>query len=116
MKGIFGSGTRDFLFIRISSVVLLSYFLFLLLYIASHSPLTFALWSGLFKSFLMKIFTSLFLLSFAIHTWLGTWAIGTDYLTNARLGTFSQPAYMAYRVFCVGIIGCVLFWSMLIIW
>ena len=116
MNGIFGSGTRDFLIIRITSLVLLCYFLFLFIYIASNSPITFVLWSALFTSFQMKIFTSLFLISFAVHTWLGTWAIGTDYLTYARLGSLGQQANMIYRVICAGIIGCVLFWSFFIIW
>ena len=116
MKGIFGSGTRDFLIIRISSLVLLCYFLFLFSYIASNSPITFGLWSALFTSLQMKIFTSLFLISFAVHTWLGTWAIGAYYLTEARLGLFGQPVNMIYRVICAGIIGCVLFWSFFIIW
>ncbi len=55
-------------------------------------------------------------MSFAVHTWLGTWAIGTDYLTEARFGLFGQPANMIYRVICAGIIGSVLFWSFFIIW
>ena len=116
MKGIFGSGTKDFLIIRVSSLVLLCYFLFLFVYIASNSPITFGLWSGLFTSLQMKIFTTLFLISFAVHTWLGTWAIGTDYLTENLLGSIGQPVFKIYRVFCAAIIGCIFFWSLLIVW
>ena len=86
MKGIFGSGTNDFLAVRISSLILLSYFLYLTFFVISNAPISFDLWNGLFENIVMKIFTTLFLLSFGIHTWIGTWAIGSDYLTLARLG------------------------------
>ena len=80
MKGIFGSGTNDFLAVRISSLILLSYFLYLTFFVISNAPINFYLWNGLFENVVMKIFTTLFLLSFGIHTWIGTWAIGSDYL------------------------------------
>ena len=116
MKGIFGSGTRDFLIIRISSLILLGYFLFLIAYITMNSPLTFSLWNGLFENILMKVFTSLFLFSFCVHTWIGTWAIGSDYLTPDRLGSLGNPIYKVYRSLCAVIIGTILLWSLIIIW
>ena len=85
MKGIFGSGTNDFLVVRISSLILFGYFAFLTFFIVSHAPLTFVLWNGLFENVVMKISTTIFLLSFAVHTWIGTLAIGSDYLTLTRL-------------------------------
>ena len=116
MKGIFGSGTNDFLAVRISSLILLSYFLYLTFFITSNAPISFDLWSGLFENVAMKIFTTLFLLSFYIHTWIGTWAIGSDYLTKARLGSVGTAINRLYRIVCALIIGCVTVWSLLIIW
>ena len=116
MKGIFGSGTNDFLAVRISSLILLSYFLYLTFFVISNAPINFDLWNGLFENVAMKIFTTLFLLSFGVHTWIGTWAIGSDYLTLARLGTRGPTINKFYRLVCGLIIGCVTVWSLLIIW
>ena len=116
MKGIFGSGTNDFLAVRISSLILFGYFAFLIFFIVSHAPLTFVLWNGLFENVVMKISTTIFLLSFGIHTWIGTWAIGSDYLTLARLGGLGLNINKFYRIVCALIIGCVTVWSLLIIW
>jgi len=116
MKGIFGSGTNDFLVVRISSLILLSYFLYLIFFITSNAPISFDLWKGLFENAAMKIFTTLFLVSFGIHTWIGTWAIGSDYLTSARFGRMGSTINKLYRIVCALIIGCVTIWSLLIIW
>ena len=116
MKGIFGSGTNDFLAVRISSLILLSYFLYLTFFVISNAPINFDLWNGLFENVAMKIFTTLFLLSFGVHTWIGTWAIGSDYLTLARLGSKGPNINKFYRIVCALIIGCVTIWSLLIIW
>ena len=116
MKGIFGSGTNDFLAVRISSLILLSYFLYLTYFVISNAPINFYLWNGLFENVAMKIFTTLFLLSFGVHTWIGTWAIGSDYLTLARLGGMGLYINKFYRIGCALIISCVTVWSLLIIW
>ena len=116
MKGIFGTGTRDFLLVRSSALLMASYVIFIFTFILLHSPMEYLNWKNLFNLTWMKILTSVFMLSFAVHTWLGTWAIGTDYLTYARLGSLGQQANMIYQVICAGIIGCVLFWSFFIIW
>ena len=93
MKGLFGSGTKDFLLSRISSLVLLSYFLLLCSFFYLNNPLTFSIWSALFDNIGMKLFTTIFLLTFAVHTWIGTWAIGSDYITQKVVGQFSRFLY-----------------------
>ncbi len=76
MKGIFGSGTNDFLAVRISSLILFGYFAFLIFFMA----------------------------------------IGSDYLTLARLGNFGSTVNKLYRIFCALIIGSITLWSLLIVW
>ena len=116
MKGLFGSGTKDFLLSRISSLVLLSYFLLLCSFFYLNNPLTFSIWSALFDNIGMKLFTTIFLLTFAVHTWIGTWAIGSDYITQKVVGQFSGFLYKSYRLFCLVIIVTVTIWSLLIVW
>ena len=116
MKGILGSGTRDYIWIRISAIILGAYFIVLCSVLILNSPISFDFWNQLFNSIWMKLFTVLGLSAFAIHAWLGTWAVGTDYLTPLILGEFSKYIYGAYRIACALIILVTLFWSIFIIW
>tara|TARA_B100000586_G_scaffold158894_2_gene115637 strand:+ start:2199 stop:2549 length:351 start_codon:yes stop_codon:yes gene_type:complete len=116
MKGILGSGTRDFIVVRITALVIFSYFSFLIILILLNSPFEFIFWKNLFGFLWVKIFSSIFLLSFALHTWIGTWAISSDYLTNYLMGSLSKPIKTLYNLFTTGIICIALFWSLIIIW
>ncbi len=116
MKGIFGSGTKDFLALRITALILLVYSAYLTFFVFYYEPISFDLWKGLFQNVFMKISTTLFLLSFCVHTWLGTWAIGSDYLTVSRLGSLGPIINKVYRAICALIISSVALWTFLIIW
>jgi|TARA_B110000014_G_scaffold262980_2_gene258356 succinate dehydrogenase / fumarate reductase, membrane anchor subunit len=116
MKGILGSGTRDYIWIRISAIILAAYFLVVSSILILNSPISFDFWNQLYNSFWMKIFTSLSTMAFSIHAWLGTWAVGTDYLTPRMLGSFSRYIYGGYRLICALIILITLIWSLFIIW
>ena len=116
MKGIFGSGTKDFLAVRITALILLVYCIYLTFFVFHNAPISFDVWEGLFQNSFMKIFTTLFLLSFSVHTWVGTWAIGSDYLTIARMGSLGPIVNKLYRTLCALIVGCVTLWSLIIIW
>ncbi len=112
----FESGTNEFLTVRVCAFMMFFYFVYLVYFIVSTPFIDYYIWQSFFENFFMKIFTTVFLLSFAIHTWLGTWAIGTDYFTPARLGAASGIVYSSYRFFCALLISVVLIWSLVIIW
>ena len=116
MKGILGSGTRDYIWIRITAIILGSYFILISSVLILNSPLSFEYWTGLYGYTWMKIFTSLSVFAFSIHAWLGTWAVGTDYLTPLRLGEISRYIFGAYRIICALVILTNLIWSIIIIW
>ena len=80
------SGLYDWLVQRASAVVLLVYFLFLGIFLLTRPELSFAEWRGLFLSSWMRLFSTLALLSLALHAWVGLWAVTTDYLTARTLG------------------------------
>lgn len=118
-----GKGTIDFLLIRISSLILLMYFLFLTGFFLKSTPVDYFAWSSLMSNPLMKVATFLFLISFGVHAWLGTWAIGSDYLSPRFLGFASpkisflgKPLNFIYRVICGLLILVVVLWSAIIIW
>jgi len=111
-----GSGTKDFIIIRICAVLILIYSIYLVVSVFSADGINYKEWSSFFQSPINKILTSAFFVAFAIHTWRGTWAIATDYLTPKFFGNFSKYAYLTFRLFVAGVIALVLTWSFLIIW
>ena len=111
-----GSGTKDFIIIRVCAVLILMYSIYIVAFVISNDGINFNEWSSFFQSLLNKILTSAFFLAFAVHTWRGTWAIATDYLTPRFFGNFSKHAYLIFRLFVAGVIALVLTWSFFIIW
>ena len=85
------NGLYDWLFQRISAVVLAVWFLFVFFYILSNPGLTYAQWSGLFDTLGMRIFSLIALLMILAHVWIGLWCVLTDYVTVRLLGK-SAPA------------------------
>ena len=104
----FESGTNEFIIIRACALLMFLYIIYLVYFIVSTPVVDYMTWEGFFEGFLTRIFSSIFLISFAIHTWFGTWAIGTDYFTPARLGGLSKIVYSSYRLFCALLITVVL--------
>ncbi len=73
-------------------------------------------WSAFFDNIINKILTSLFFIAFAIHTWLGTWAVASDYLTSRIFGNLGGTLYIIFRGIVAGLIALVLTWAIIIIW
>jgi succinate dehydrogenase / fumarate reductase membrane anchor subunit len=111
-----GSGTKDFIIIRVCGVLILLYSIYLTAFVVSADVISYKEWSSFFQSPINKTLTSAFFLAFAIHTWRGTWAVATDYLTPRFFGDFGKYAYLAFRLFVALIIAFVLTWSFFIIW
>ena len=111
-----GSGTKDFIIIRVCAVLILLYSIYLAAFFISSNGVNFRVWSSFFQNPLNKILTSAFFLAFAIHTWRGTWAIASDYLTPKFFGNFGKYAYLTFRLFVAAVIALVLTWSFFIIW
>ena len=111
-----GSGTKDFIIIRVCAVLILLYSIYLAAFFISTEGVSFKVWSTFFQSPINKILTSAFFLAFAIHTWRGTWAIASDYLTPKFFGNFSKYVYLTFRLFVAAVIALVLTWSFFIIW
>jgi len=112
----FESGTNEFIIIRACALLMFLYIIYLVYFIVSTPVVDYVTWEAFFEGFLTRVFSSVFLIAFAIHTWFGTWAIGTDYFTPARLGGLSKIVYSSYRLFCALLITVVLIWSFIIIW
>lgn len=111
-----GHGSIEFLTVRACAILMLFYTLYLGGFVLLTDEVNFNQWSAFFNNTINKILTSIFFLSFAIHTWLGTWAVASDYLTPRIFGNSGRTLYVFFRGIVAAIIGLVLTWSIIIIW
>ena len=106
------NGLSDWLIQRVSSLILLAYFLFIGFQIASGIDYT--SWRALHDTTAIKVFTLLAIGAYVSHAWIGLWTVFTDYLTEYMLGKMgnvvrpvvqtliweSYPSKRASRVCC----------------
>ena len=111
-----GHGSKEFLLIRVCAVLILFYTLYLGGFVLLTDEVTFNQWSVFFNNPINKILTSLFFLAFAVHTWLGTWAVASDYLTPRIFGNLGRAMFVGFRSIVAAIIALVLTWAIIIIW
>ena len=111
-----GHGSIEFLTVRACAILMLFYTLYLGGFVLLTDEVNFNQWSAFFNNTINKILTSIFFLSFATHTWLGTWAVASDYLTPRIFGNSGRTLYVCFRGIVAAIIGLVLTWSIIIIW
>ena len=100
-----GNGLKDWLVQRVTAVYFAAYSLFLIGYWIMHAPLQYAVWHGLFQSWLVQIATLIALLSVLLHAWIGLWTVTTDYIkcTAVRLSVQLLVALLLMSQFIVGI-------------
>lgn len=105
-----GNGLRDWLIQRVTSMVMLFYIVFLLVFFVAHSSLSYEQWHGLFSHSVMRLFSTLFLLSLLWHAWVGMWTIVTDYIKPFALRLSVQILIIIGLLLCF-IWGLAIFWG-----
>ena len=110
------NGVHDWLLQRISAVVLLAYFVFLIVYVATNTDLSFSQWQNLFSHTWMRVFSLTALLSLCAHAWIGMWTISTDYFTSAVLGTAATVIRLGFQLVCLLILISYFVWCVQILW
>jgi len=108
------TGLSDWLIQRVTSLVLLAYFLLIAYQLTGSVDYT--SWRALFDQTWMKVFTLMAALSLVAHAWIGLWSVFTDYLTERMLG----PAGNVIRLVCqlgtsLSLVGYVI-WIIVIVW
>ena len=71
---------------RYSSLITLSYVIYLSYFFISSSDITFFSWTTFILSYQMRGLTTLVALILLVHAAIGLWTVGTDYLTTRTLG------------------------------
>jgi len=108
MKGSFIWYTQ-----RYTSLIILSYLIYILSFIFNNQDINFFSWSDFFLSFQVRFLSSIVFLVIVLHAFIGLWTVGTDYLTKRTLGflnvSLSRRAdtlrYIYYLIF--GLLGIV---------
>ena len=98
---------------RYTSIVILSYLIYILNFIFTNQDINFFSWSDFFLSFQVRFLSSIVFLVIVLHAFIGLWTVGTDYLTKRTLGflnvSLSRRAdtlrYIYYLIF--GLLGIV---------
>lgn len=103
------NGVSDWLWQRISAVILTLYTGFLFFYLVMHPGLDAYTWQALFNTIGMRVFTFLALLSLVIHSWIGIWTVLTDYIKPFILRLILEVAVvLALLVYLI--------WGLQILW
>ena len=108
MKGSFIWYTQ-----RYTSLIILSYLIYIFSFIFNNQDINFFSWSDFFLSFQVRFLSSFVFLVIVFHAFIGLWTVGTDYLTKRTLGflnvSLSRRAdtlrYIYYLIF--GLLGIV---------
>ena len=108
MKGSFIWYTQ-----RYTSLIILSYLIYILSFIFTNQDINFFSWSDFFLTFQVRFLSSIVFLVIVLHAFIGLWTVGTDYLTKRTLGflnvSLSRRAdtlrYIYYLIF--GLLGIV---------
>ena len=102
-------GLRDWLFQRITAVIMAVYILLMAVYVLLHPNLDYNAWTGLFSSQVMRAFSLLFLLAVYIHAWVGVRDVVMDYVKSAG-------ARLAIYVLVILALLLYVIWSVIILW
>ena len=102
-------GLSDWLFQRISALVLALYVLCILSFLYMHHGLSYHAWKQLFHGNAFKVFSTFAMVSLLAHAWIGLWTVFTDYVKQPLLSVFLQISLVLLLLFY-------LIWGLVILW
>jgi len=108
------TGLSDWLLKRITSVILLAYFVFVAYQLGALVDYT--SWKDLFDQTWVKVFTLLAALSLAAHSWIGLWSVFTDYLTERLLGPVGNVLRLLCQLGASLALVVYVIWVVVIVW
>jgi succinate dehydrogenase / fumarate reductase membrane anchor subunit len=108
------SGLSDWLIQRVSSLIMLAYFLFIGVQIGNGIDYT--SWRALHDTTAMKVFTLLATGAYVSHAWIGLWTVFTDYLTEYMLGSIGNVVRPVLQIAVVLALVVYAIWIIQVIW
>ena len=107
--GVNHQGLTEWMFQRLSAILMLLYFPCIIGYFVLHPHLSYAEWHYLFSQTWIKIITMIVLAAMLYHAWIGVWTIFTDYVKPFVLRCILNTLVLLFLVAC-------LIWGMMILW
>ena len=104
-----GKGLRDWLIQRFSAVYLGVYTIIIVAYLLCHQPLEFTAWHDFMLSTWMRILSIIAVINLLLHSWIGLWTVGTDYIKALSLR-------LLFHAVVIMTLLIILVWSMAILW
>ena len=109
VKGVNQRGLTDWIMQRVTAVLLLGYFSFLLYFLFSQNISSYSVWRDLFASPWMRWATLFSMLAVCWHAWIGLWTIFTDYVKCTLIRRVLEAGV------CVLMLGYIV-WTVFILW
>ena len=106
-------GLIDFIVQRLSAVVIGIYVIHLVVIFALNGDMDYVAWRSYFTSAYSLVFSSLTVLAIVIHSWIGMWTVGTDYIGGEGVRRVIRSLYQI--VVGIGLLG-LLVWALTLIW
>ena len=94
VKSVSHRGLRDWVWQRLSALVIAAYSIWLVGYFLLSSPVSFVQWHHLFSLLSVKIATIFFLIALLVHAWIGVWTVLTDYVKPAFIRAFLYIVFL----------------------
>lgn len=110
------SGLYDWLMQRVTAVVLLAYFVFVVGYLVCNPGVTFEQWQQLFSCTPVRVFSALAILSVVMHAWIGLWAVSTDYMTVRLMGAKATAVRLLFQAAYSLVLFYYLVWGFQVLW
>ena len=110
------SGTFDWLYQRVTALVLIAYTLFIVGFIFFSDDFGYESWSALFAQSWVRIFSLVALLSTVVHAWIGLWSVVTDYITNRMMGPKATALRLLVEVLLAAVAVIYVVWGVEILW
>jgi len=104
-----GNGLKDWLIQRVTSIYFAAYALFLIAYLVLHPQLQFVQWYSLFANVWFQIASTIAILAFTLHAWIGLWTVLTDYMKCTAL----RISFLL--LILLGLLGQFI-WALTIVW
>ena len=110
------SGLGDWLVQRVSAIILSIYLLVVVGFFIFYPRMDYWVWSGLFQTTWMRIFSLLALVALIMHSWVGVWTVLTDYFSPHLLGTKATVIRLSLQVISFIAMFGYLIWGVEILW
>jgi succinate dehydrogenase / fumarate reductase membrane anchor subunit len=110
------NGLYDWVVQRSTAVILGIYAVCIASFFASHPGVGFEAWKAYITSTSMVIFSSIALVSIALHAWIGLWTVSTDYITTRQLGNKATSLRLAFQAIYMLVNVVYVLWGFKILW